>query len=156
MNNKILFLSVVTSALLAACGGGGGDKNSTATSSGGNSGSQTTAPSNTFTVKAQYKDACGNVAPAPNASLLVHDAEFNTEQVVNADANGVISYSSQSATKNLSILIPGQTALANGVTPVTLSTYIDQPLSDLGEYSALTFNDSQCECKTISEVIVSA
>lgn len=154
MNNKTLFLSVVTSALLAACGGGGGDKTPTVTNPSSNSGTQTTTPSNTFTVKAQYKDACGNATPAPAASLIVHDAEFDTQQVINADADGVIRFSSPEATKTISLLIPAGQPLDNGITPLKIETYIDQPMSDMGLF--LVKGESQCECKVFSKIEVSS
>lgn len=93
MNKKCLISAFVTCALLAACGGDKDQKQSTPIHSGDNSGSQTSKPANTFRVQAQYQDECGNTAPAVNAALIVHDAEFNTEQIINANANGVISYS---------------------------------------------------------------
>lgn len=139
--------SIIATALLltlSACGGSGGS-------------SKTTTPSptvpNTITVKAVYTDECGNETSATDAKLIIHNNDFSNKEIVSADANGIMTYSSSNASETVSIVTRGGIDV-DGVMPINLTSYIDHPVVDMGTIETRTYDTSQCSCQQ-SDLIVS-
>lgn len=136
----------IASSLLFSCGGGGGS--SSTTTNGGSVDQGSTPNLNTLTVSAVYQDACGNETPVSNASLVIHDANFGNEEVISANANGVITYATASDSRDISVVMP-TLGDVQGVTPIEMYTVIDQPMSDELNYRIYTNETAQCECQDI-------
>ena len=163
MKKYTVTLSLLAATVLSGCGGGSGGESSVPngsnnTNSNTNSNtntSQTSTPAvtlKTLTVKAVYEDLCGNRTPATNTSLIIHDDEFLTEQVITADSDGNISYQSADEKKNVSIVIPAKYQVTGGHTPIEAWTIAQQPLQDMGVYVVKTEEKEACNCKVIDEI----
>lgn len=136
-------ISTLLVIMLSACGGGGS----------GDSSSSTTSPlpvpaaPTAITVKAVYKDACGNETNATDAALLIHNNDYSNKAIVSANNNGEMTYESDNTTETISIVIRGKDEV-DGVKPINLTTYIEHPIIDMGTIFLRNDDQSQCSCQT--------
>jgi len=136
-------LSLFFVSLLVGCGGGGSGGGASITSSNGDN----SATVNTLSIMAKYKDSCGNETPASDAALLIHNSDYSNKEIIYADANGLITYKTEQANQTLSILMRGAKDEVNGINPMFLATYIDQPVVDMGDYYQYTGISDACQCQ---------
>ncbi len=129
--------------MLAGCGGGSStDSPENPTPPNGNN--QTTL--NTLSISAKYKDSCGNETAAGDAALLVHNNDYSNKEIIYADSNGNITYETENANQTISIVMRGSDEI-NGVKPVFLATYVDHPVSDMGDYFHYSDSTEACQCQ---------
>ncbi len=134
--------NAITTALiltLSACGGSGGSSSSSNSSS-----NNTQSPA--ITVSAVYIDACGNESGATDAALIIHNSDYSNKQVIKADTAGKMSYSSNNATETVSLVMRGEFQV-DGIKPIALTTYINQPVIDMGKITYRTSDKSACNCQ---------
>ncbi|QBG36443.1 hypothetical protein [Litorilituus sediminis] len=142
MHLKTISLISICS-LITACGGGG---SSSTTPDNSNSGTNT---SNTLSLVAKYKDACGNEVLASDAALLIHNEDYSNKEIITADQNGKLTYQSTNSTQTISIVMPGQNKVGN-ITPINIATFIDYPIKDMGEFIDYTYETDACSCQTFN------
>lgn len=140
MHRNIITTSIML--VLTACGGSGGSSSSSNQSSNGN----TPAPKPGITVKAVYVDACGNETNATDSALLIHNSDYSNKQVIKANSAGEMSYSSDNATETVSLVMRGALQV-DGIKPIALTTYINQPVIDMGKIIYRTSDKSACNCQ---------
>ena len=135
MNRNIISAALVLT--LSGCGGSESSSNST--------GPTPTVPGK-ISIKAVYSDECGNEISATDAKLLIHNSDFSSKEMISADANGEMHYSSSRSTETISIVTRGVNDI-DGVMPLSLTSYIDHPVVDMGTIKIRTFDTSQCSCQ---------
>ena len=141
MNRNLITMALILT--LSACGGSGGSSNSNTESS------NNTSQSAGITVKAVYLDACGNETNATDAALLIHNNDYSNKQVIKANTSGEMRYSSSNATETVSLIMRGE-RLVDGIKPISLTTYIDQPVIDMGKIIYRTSDKSACNCQYVN------
>jgi hypothetical protein len=129
------------SLVLMSCGGSSGSDSE------GNSGGNGSSAQNTLSVKLLYSNECGQITPASDAAIIIHNDDLSNEKVIMANANGEVSYTSNNAKKTMSTVFRGNVNSA-GIKPVFLYTYVDHPMTDIGEIEVFKKNISTCECQT--------
>jgi len=137
-------LSLIFISLLTACGGG-----SSTDSSDDNISSNGTnqAALNTLSMMAKYTDSCGNETAAGDAALLIHNSDYSNKEIVYADDNGKITYQTEDSNQTISIVMRGSEEI-NGIKPIFLTTYVDHPIVDLGDYYHYNNSTVNCQCQT--------
>jgi len=135
-------LSLLLASLLVGCGGGGGESSSNS-SNGSNS-----TTMQTLSIMAKYKDGCGNETPASDAALLIHNSDYSNKEIIYADTNGKLTYTTTKANQTLSIIMRGDDDKVNGINPIYLTTYIDQPIVDMGSFYQNTKSIVDCQCQS--------
>ena len=138
MNCKPFSLFLVS--LLVGCGGSGSSSDSS------NKANSTTMQ--TLSIMAKYKDSCGNETPASDAALLIHNSDYSNKEIIYADANGKLTYTTDNTNQTLSIIMRGENDEVNGIKPIFLATYIDQPVVDMGNYYHYTGSTVACQCQS--------
>jgi hypothetical protein len=134
-------LLLVSASFLSACGGEGDSGNPS-----------TTSPHNqlkTLSMVAIYKDSCGNETLASDAALLIHNSDYSNKEIIYADANGKLTYQTESTTQTVSIIMRNKDEV-DGVKPVILTTYVDYPVKDMGKYSHYTYATDACDCQNFT------
>ncbi|MFT5294707.1 MAG: hypothetical protein ACI9YH_000715 [Colwellia sp.] len=137
------FLSVSLVTLLVGCGGGSDSSDSNNSSFSSVNVNSTT--SNTLSIMAKYKDSCGNETAATDAALLIHNSDYSNEEIIYADANGLLTYTTDNANQTLSILMREEDEV-NGIKPIYLTTFIDQPVVNMGNHYQHTDSIGACQC----------
>jgi len=133
--------SLLLVTFLVGCGGGN-------SSSSESSGDTTPTTMQTLSVMAKYKDSCGNETPANDAALLIHNSDYSNKEIIYADANGKLTYSAAKSNQTVSIVMRGEKDGVNGTTPIFLTTYIDQPVADMGDFYRNTRSIAACQCQS--------
>ncbi|MCP4987026.1 MAG: hypothetical protein GY928_13545 [Colwellia sp.] len=137
-------LILISASLLSACGGSSsGDSSNTSADN------QSKTKLKTLSMVAIYKDACGNETFANDAALLIHNSDYSNKDIIYADANGKLSYQTESATQTISILMRNKNEV-DGVKPVILTTYMDYPVKDIGNYYHNTYAKDACDCQNFT------
>jgi len=136
-------LSLFFVSLLVGCGGGGSGGGDSITSS--NVASSATV--NTLSIMAKYKDSCGNETPASDAALLIHNSDYSNKEIIYADANGKLTYTTDKANQTLSIVMRGEKNEVNGIKPIYIATFIDQLVADMGDFNQYTDSTVACQCQ---------
>ncbi|QOL25853.1 hypothetical protein LP316_00595 [Thalassotalea sp. LPB0316] len=145
MRLKTSFIALASAVALFSCGGG--SSSSSTTNNNNNSGQSSN--NKTFRIQAVYEDSCGNESPVTQASLIIHGSDFSNEQIISANANGVMTYSTSASTRDVSIVMPDIIEVA-GVNPIEVVTTLEQPMVDAGKIRYYTSDSSQCECRTLN------
>ncbi len=130
-------LSVFLVSLLFACGG--------STDSSGSSDTSNSTTLNTLSIMAKYKDSCGNETAATDAALLIHNSDYSNKEIIYADANGLLTYTTSNTYETLSILMRDEDEV-NGIKPIYLTTFIDQPVINIGNHYQYTNSIYACQC----------
>lgn len=141
------FLSVFLVSLLVSCGGSSDSSDSISSSDDSNS---TTA--NTLSIMAKYKDSCGNETAATDAALLIHNSDYSNKEIVFADANGLLTYITDNTNETVSIVMRDEDEV-NGIKPIYLTTFIDQPVINMGNHYQYTNNIYACQCDLFDLVV---
>lgn len=147
MNTKSFSITLLSAIVLAACGGSSSSSNNTHLKEGDGAGK--VATQNVLKVKAVYRDTCGNETPNTSAALIIHNDDFSNDKIINADAAGVMTFSSDDSNRHVSLVMSEKYSY-EGITPVRISTIVDQPLLDMGTEHIYTSNDDSCTCKEFS------
>ena len=130
--------------VVMGCGGG-----SSGGGVAGNSGGNTSGGSaqQTLSAKLQYKDRCGTITPASDAALIIHNTDLSNDKVIFANANGEVSYQTSASTTTFSTIMYDKNLVAN-THPLSMQTFIDHPIINVGEITLNTQDDSTCICQT--------
>jgi hypothetical protein len=131
-------LSVFLVSLIVGCGGSSDSSDPSVTSN-----STTT---NTLSIMAKYKDSCGNETAATDAALLIHNSDYSNKEIIYADANGLLTYTTDNTNETLSILMRDEDEV-HGIKPIYLSTFIDHPVINMGNYYRYTNSIYACQCE---------
>ncbi len=129
-------LLLASLSLLTACGG---DSTSTSTGTG----------TNTLSLMAKYRDACGNETAASDAALLIHNSDYSNKEIIYADVNGKLTYQAENSSQTISIVMRGADEVS-GVKPVILTTFMDYPMKDIGNYYHHTNKTDDCDCQNFA------
>lgn len=141
MNIKNIYYTVLCCIFISACGGGSSDSHSSSIP-------MPTPPlQSTLTIKTAYLDPCGNESVMSDSALLIHNSDYSNKQIIFANANGEMNYTSNNNHETISILSRYGDDV-NGLKPISLKTYINHPMIDMGTIYFRTQNTSQCACQT--------
>ncbi len=130
-------LSLILISILAGCGGGSSAENPST------SNDITKTALNTLSISAKYKDSCGNETVADDAALLIHNSDYSNKEIIYADNSGKITYQTENPNQTISIVMRGSDEI-NGVKPVFLTTFIDHPVIDIGDYFHYSNSAESC------------
>lgn len=144
---KLLPVGFLPVILLSACGGGSDDSGSTPTPNG---------PTETFTYTAVNVNTCGIETPQTDAVLLVHNDDFSTRQVIEANSNGELRVTVEQG-QNVTLSFFTASYSSNNVGQVNINTYIDAaPASIRQTFSSFTPGNDGCECTDVTVNISNA
>jgi hypothetical protein len=96
---------------------------------------------------AKYKDRCGYETVATDSALLIHNSDYSNKEIIYADANGLLTYTTDNANETLSILMREEYEV-NGIKPIHLTTFIDQPITNMGNHYQYTDSMGGCQCQS--------
>ncbi len=131
-------LLLASLSLLTACGG-----------SSSSTGTNTDTENNTLSLMAKYRDACGNETSASDAALLIHNSDYSNKEIIYADVNGKLTYQAEDSSQTISIVMRGPDEVS-GVKPVILTTFMDYPMKDIGNYYHETKTTDACDCQNFA------
>lgn len=148
-------LLILSSALLTACGGG--SSSASVDNTGGTGGNGGTGGSNTNTVtlsaSAVQSTVCNTKVPVSSAELVVYDDNWAIKSRHKADANGNIN-ATIPQTNNVNISFIG-TSGEGSSRRITVDSYTQHPVGDLGIYTVPGVSNDGCECQTTTVDVTS-
>lgn len=137
---RIKVVSAAICFFLAACGG----------SSNKNDPVQKPTPTpplaKTFSVKVIDRNVCGVETPNTDAKLVLHDDEFNVEKVINADQEGVLTFTSVEQNQDISIVY-GDVAQPKNLKAISI---FESPITTLETIVNKVSDTSNCSCESVS------
>lgn len=135
-------LSLFLVSLLVGCGGGDSEDSNNPSKA------PNSATKHTLSIMAKYKDGCGNKTVATDAALLIHNSDYSNKEIIYADASGRLTYTTESSNQTISIVMRGEKEEVNGIKPISLVTYIDYPVIDMGNFYQHIDSIVACQCET--------
>lgn len=141
--NKPAILSLISIFFITACGGGSSADTS-----------EKTVTNYTFELTASIANACDVKSPFTDVELLVQDDDWQITERYSADANGVISFTSQSEYINYTLVAKSQQG--DDVEGLDIKSFYQAVTASSNVYTATydtLVNDETCQCITSNLVL---